>query len=101
MGVKSWGVLCLGIHMTWRAGGADAGAAASVLEEKGACLERLTRKECPRTCQEPESMLLYRSGLFGPLRSPGRLVLGLEERFFGTWSWFLFCGRKGKRRDWS
>ena len=45
MGVKSWGVLCLGIHVTWRAGGADAGAAASVLEEKGACLECLTRKE--------------------------------------------------------
>ena len=41
-------------------------------------------------------MLLYRSGLFGPLRSPGRVVLGLEERFFGTWSWFLFCGREGK-----
>ena len=30
MGVKSWGVLCLGIHGTWRTGGADAGAAASV-----------------------------------------------------------------------
>ena len=29
MGVKSWGVLCLGIHGTWRTGGADAGVAAS------------------------------------------------------------------------
>ena len=25
---------------------------------------------CSRTCQRPESMLLYRSGLFRPLRSP-------------------------------
>ena len=26
--------------------------------------------QCPRTCQRPESMLLCRSGLFRPLRSP-------------------------------
>ena len=34
MGVKSWGVLCLGIHGTRRTGGAGAGTAVSVLEEK-------------------------------------------------------------------
>ena len=44
MGVKSWGVLCLGIHGTRRTGGADAGAAASVSRRKEACLERLARK---------------------------------------------------------
>ena len=39
MGVKSWGVLCLGIHGTRRTGGADAGAAASVSRRKEVCVE--------------------------------------------------------------
>ena len=39
MGVKSWGVLCLGIHGTRRTGGADAGAAASVSGRKEVCVE--------------------------------------------------------------
>ena len=33
-------------------------------------LFELLRFECSRTCQRPESMLLLRSGLFRPLRSP-------------------------------
>ena len=44
--------------------------------KKTELLYELPQFECPRTCQRPESMLLYRSGLFRPLRSP---VLHLEK----------------------
>ena len=49
IGIKEWGVLCLGIHGTWRAGGAGAGVGAagfvSRRKEPVGFLERLTRKE--------------------------------------------------------
>ena len=54
-------VLCLGIHGTLRAGGAGAGAGAtgfSGRKEPVGFLEQTTRKECSRTCQGPENMLL-------------------------------------------
>ena len=48
IGIKEWGVLCLGIHGTWRAGGADAGVEAagfvSTRKKPVGFLERLKRK---------------------------------------------------------
>ena len=48
IGNKEWGVLCLGVHGTWRAGGADAGVEAagfvSTRKKPVGFLERLKRK---------------------------------------------------------
>ena len=43
-------------------------------------------------------MLPCRSGLFGPLRSPGRLVLGLDERFLVPGAGSLSVDKKKKER---
>ena len=45
------------------------------------------RVQCPKTCQRPESMLLCRSGLFRPLRSPAYERTLVERR--GIW-WVFF-----------
>ena len=47
IGVKSWGVLCLGVHGTWKAGGADIGEGAAVSGRRESVwfLGRLARKE--------------------------------------------------------
>ena len=62
MGVKSWGVLCLGIHGTWRAGGADAGVEAagfvSTRKKPVGFLERLKRKTTWRPVQFPERLTI-------------------------------------------
>ena len=58
IGIKEWGVLCLGIHGTWRAGGADAGVEAagfvSTRKKPVGFLERLKRKTTWRPVQFPE-----------------------------------------------
>ena len=63
IGVKSWGVLCLGVHGTWRAGGAGAGA--------GVFWYELLLFQCPKTCQGPGSMLPMVSLVSGLWGDPG------------------------------